>query len=83
MVQRASQCGRYTFGVLKLESTFAVVLNNFSLSSRFRAMSPASASVSGASASVFAPELPVSLENSAVPCSPDVQAEHADIIVVP
>ena len=35
MVQRASQCGRYTFGVFKLESTFAVVLSNFSLSSRF------------------------------------------------
>ena len=44
-------------------------------------MSAASASVSGASASVFAPELPVSLENAVVPRSPDVQAEQADIAV--
>ena len=35
MVRRAAQCGRYTFWVLKLESTFAVVLCNFSLSSWF------------------------------------------------
>ena len=35
----------------------------------------------GASASVFAPELPVSLENAVVPRSPDVQAEQEDIVV--